>query len=301
MNQKKAVKKPVLLIIQLLLVIIAFFAVILYVRKETQPMTVYQFTRDIKYDAEKDYLLQPSDVQAISIAKSAVTPNIITNIGDIQGKYLNCDVYAGEYIINNHLKEEGDAEDPIAKLGSDYRLITLPVSMSTTLGGTIETGETIDLMYSGTGSTEDEATGESYSFTYTKLFMQNVMVYKMTQADGSDYVPYDSGSEQLTSGTTESLNGEENTGGGSPAYMTLAVSVSQAEEIYARTLTGNISFVKQLDQSEEVTPLGFVVGEYSKIFLGQGNAESNGLYVDSDIEGANKVDVNKEAAEGQQQ
>ena len=82
--------------------------------------------------------------------------------------------------------------------------------------------------------------------------------------------------------------------------MTLAVSVSQAEEIYARTLTGNISFVKQLDQSEEVTPLGFVVGEYSKIFLGQGNAESNGLYVDSDIEGANKVDVDKEAAENQQ-
>lgn len=312
-------KKHTLLLIQFVLLALVGLLVFLYIRNETQPVTVYRYTRTIEYDEEKDYKIVAEDVKAFQVPKDSVTENFVTNLNDLKGKlvevkdkdgktkqeysgmFLKNTVYAGEYVMKDHITADGEIIDPIEQLGTDYRLITLPVSMSTTLAGELATGDYIDLLYTSKGSSMNEETGEAYSFTYTKLFMQNVLIYKMYQKDGTEYVPLSKRQEQmaqnLTLGSDKDVHGDGDTPIGTPTYMTLAVSVSQAEEIYARLQVGSISYIGQLDQSEEVQPLGYVVGEYSKIFLGQGNAETNGLYVDSDIEKAVVTDINKEAKE----
>lgn len=311
-------KKTKLLIIQFVLLAVVGVLVILYLRSETKPVTVYQYTRTIEYNAEEDYMITKDDVREVRIPKDSVTANFVTNMADLQGPLVEVEdkdgkvtqknsgmfikntVYAGEYVMKDHLTAEGEVVDPIEELGTDYRLITLPISMSTSLAGELSGGDYIDLLYTGSGSTQNEETGEAYSFKYTKLFMQNVLIYKIYQNDGTEFIPLSKQAEEierqnLTLGSESNINGESGPVAGNPAYMTLAVSVSQAEEIYARLQVGSITYVGHLEQSEEVQPLGYVVGEYSKIFLGQGNAETNGLYVDSDIEGAVVTDINKEA------
>ena len=308
-------KKTKLLIIQfVLLAVVGIFAV-LYYKRETEPVTVYRYTRTIEYDEDNDYQLQPEDVTAVQIPRTTVTKNFVTSLSQLEGEittdedgsqiktgaYLKNTVYAGEYAMMDHITTDGELRDPIKELGKDYRLITLPTSMQTSLAGELNTGDTIDLLYVGKGSTTNETTGEAYSFTYTKLFMQNVLIYKMYTSDGSEYKSQDmmnqEASQRMTLGSDTTASGESEQTAGTPAYMTLAVSVSQAEEIYARLQTGTIFYVGQLAQSEEVQPLGYVVGEYSKIFLGQGNAETNGLYVDSDIENAVVANLDDEAKE----
>lgn len=315
-------KKSVLLLIQLGLLLIAGLLVILFVRGETETVTAYRYTRTITYDKDTSYQIQQSDVEEIQVPKSAISQELfVTSVSDMKlsvkadeeehetnkgkgTKFIICDVHQGEYVMKSHLSDEGKIVDTIAELGDDYRLITMPVSMSTTLAGEIKTGDYIDLLYTGKGSKENEETGESFNFTYTKLFMQKVLVYKMYKNDGTEYIPYsqmgnENVSQNLTLGSEKDVNGDGKGSGaiGTPAYMTLAVSVSQAEEIYARMQVGSVSYVGRLEQSKPVQPLGYVVGEYSKIFFGQGNAETNGLYIDSDIENAVVANIDKEANE----
>lgn len=319
-------KKSVLLLIQLGLLLVAGLLVFLFIRGETETVTAYRYVRTIEYDADEGYQIQPSDVKEVQVPKNAVNELFVLSSqqmmrelseeekaenkenknedGKLDTKFIACTVHEGEYVMLSHLSSEGKVVDPIEELGDDYRLITMPVSMSTTLAGEIKTGDYIDLLYTGKGSKENEETGESFNFTYTKLFMQEVLVYKMYKNDGTEYIPYsqmgnENVSQNLTLGSEKDVNGDGTGSGaiGTPAYMTLAVSVSQAEEIYARMQVGSISYVGRLDQSKPVQPLGYVVGEYSKIFFGQGNAETNGLYIDSDIENAVVADIDKESKE----
>ncbi|MFE8095758.1 Flp pilus assembly protein CpaB, partial [Bacillus toyonensis] len=63
--------------------------------------------------------------------------------------------------------------------------------------------------------------------------------------------------------------------GGKLSTVTLAVTLDQAEQISARLKSGNIRIVGRFDDSQNYDTAGFIVGEYDKVFSGEGLAESN--------------------------
>jgi pilus assembly protein CpaB len=63
------------------------------------------------------------------------------------------------------------------------------------------------------------------------------------------------------------------------ASISLIVTPEQAEQIEARKLSGNIVFVKRFEESETHETLGFVIGQYGKLFAGNANAETGNIQV----------------------
>ena len=61
--------------------------------------------------------------------------------------------------------------------------------------------------------------------------------------------------------------------------ISLVVTPEQAEQIEARRLAGELKFVKRFLESESHETLGFVIGNYGKIFSGNANAETGSIQI----------------------
>lgn len=262
-------KKLIMTILQLALIIGFAYSFYAYVQNEIKPTTVYIYARTI---SDVNTQIQKEDIKAVTIPASVVTSDFLRNEKDIVGKCVNTMVFDGQYISQRQLVEKENIDVFASADLSQYRKISLPISYLEGFSGNIKRGDVVDLLFAGEGKTADD-TGKETQFTYARTFLQNILVYSVNTKDGFSFTDH-SKSEYLTSNDLEGNQLDVSSTSDELAVITLSVTLQQAEEINARINKGKISFLGRFGDSVDYETLGFVIGDYGKIFTGNANAET---------------------------
>lgn len=259
-------KRIIIVLIQVIAIGAAAMFFIQHTENEVKPKSVFIYSGDLGMNT----MIENNHLRQIEVPAKAVQDNFVTDKDEVLGKFIGTPVYAGQFVTEENLIEEGE-KDPFAEMDlSRYRMISLPVDLETGVGGALKKGSRVDLIYqaAGTATEADEMGMQDSEFTYAKTFLQDVLVHNVITRDGTPYV--DRTSEEI--GEEE----EEQEGDyGQMAVMTLAVTLDQAEEINARSAKGQISMVARFSDSETYETLGFVLGEYEKQFVAPVDVETN--------------------------
>lgn len=273
-------KRTIILILQVIIVLASVFMIMRYTNNKISPTEVFVYTKNIN---DVSIPLTKKDIKKVTVPAEAITKDFARKEEDIIGKHVDGKVSAGQFIYNSQLVEQEDVDIFATMDLSKYRKISLPINYVNAFAGQIKKGDTIDLMYVGQGSknskdNEDEDSGGS--FTYSKVFMQDVLVYSVNDAKGFEYkdhsqrdATYEEGKEEISTETEQS---------GDLAIITLAVTLDQAEQIETRLNNGQIKFVGRFNDSKNYNTLGYVLGNYGKVFSGKGFAETDNLMIEED-------------------
>ena len=265
-------KKLIVLLIQIILILMFVFTYKQYVEFSLQPTEVYMYARNLDVGikvTERDLITTP-------LSQMTLQNNMILagNKNEVLGKYTTVKAIKNTIVYREQLGDISTV-DKFASLDlSNSRVIALPASYETTVAGDLERGDRIDLMYTNGGATATTEEG-STSFAYAKIFMQNIPIYQLNTSDGFRFTGHANQDAYVVNddGTTSSQSYD------GIASISLIVTPEQAEEIHARLLTGSIVFVKRFEESETHETLGFVIGEYGKLFAGNANAETGNIQV----------------------
>lgn len=245
-----------------------------YVDFSLQPVTVYGYAADL----EEGTKITKRDLLTIPVSQMTLNANMITEdrVNDVVGKYAKISVVKDSIAYSTQLSETSGV-DKFASLDlSNSRVISLPASYMTAAQGDFERGDTVELIYTAQASAENDS-DETFAFTYSKIFMQGLTVYEVNTGNGYKFIPHvhmkDSDLVTLADGTQTSTNY------GELASVSLIVTPEQAEQIYTRKATGTIEIVKRFDESETHETLGFVIGNYGKIFAGNASTETGNIAI----------------------
>lgn len=265
-------KRVIVLILQLIIIVIAATMFMSMTKKTVQPTNVYVYDRDV---LNVDEPITTNDVRLTSIPKAAVTSNFATDIDEIVGMYVDGKVRSGQYVYKDQLITLEEV-DPFEQMDlSKHRKISLPISFVEGFSGNIKRGDRVDLVYTGLGETEDSDEKRGEEFKYSKVFLQDLIVYNVNTDEGFRFKDY----SNYTVGNlvdTEVMEAAE------MATITLAVTLEDAEEIRARSLAGEVSFLGRFEDSKSYNTLGYVLGDYQKIYSGKGSAETGNTLIEED-------------------
>lgn len=241
------------IIIMVVIVIVAALAFFTLQQSQVEPTKVYVWA----VDAHETKVITIEDVVEKTIPADAVTEDMI-KVNDkvnmngnvvsaleayVLGKMVNTAVYSGEYVTANALVTKEDI-DPFKLMDlSGYRKYAMGTGTIQAVGGNIEAGDVIDLIITVQGQGTDEE-GEPINWTYTKIFMENVLVYKVLTGSGDDYIDHIE---------------HEDAAYTTPSTLILAVTPAQLEEIKSRESIGTISFIGRFDDSVDAESNGFTV------------------------------------------
>lgn len=236
-------------------------------QKSVEPTTVYKLEQDIPMNSE----IGASDFVKVEIPKKAVVPNMIKSPDKFIGLHASTKLFANQYAVKDMFVKP-DKIDPFEVEDlSELRKVTIPTSYIDAVGGSIGYGDRVDLVYIGE---EENKKGEGNdTFTYSKTFLQNVLVFSTTTDDGFTYEDKTDRIKGQAKNLDESEATTEDTG--NLTQLTLAVTPEQSEEILARLKTGAIKVVGRFDESKDKDSAGYIIGEFSKTFTGNGLAETN--------------------------
>lgn len=259
-------KKVAMMFLQGSAVVLFAGGVYVYTENQVEPVTAYQFNRDIAPNTQ----ISESDLSKVEVPKKGVNPTFALDKEEIVGKYNSTKVFQSEYVMTSNLVNKENI-DPFESLDlTKLRQISIPVSYSEALGGAIKKGDRLDLVYIG-----QESTSNNKEFSYSKTFMKDVLVYATTTEEGFEYKDR----TQNVKGEVGNIEGEDLGGGGQDtgklAQITLAVTLDQAEEITARLQTGEIRIIGRFMDSQDYDSAGYIQGDFQKIFSGEGIAENN--------------------------
>lgn len=262
MNTKK--KRNIILGIQLVVTLGFGLSVYMGVNAKTKPVIAYNYA--ISTD-EIGKEITERDITKVEIPKAMVNKDLELNPENIIGKHVDRKITKGQYIYKDHLVEKEDVDIFATMDLSKRRKISLPISLVEAFSGNIKKGDTVDLAYTGSGSTDES------EFVYAKIFEQNVPVWSVNTGDGTVFRDK---SQALVDGEMYEGDGlnDQVENGGDLQIITLSVTPAQYEEIKARSKAGEISFVGRFNESTNEETLGFVMGDYEKIFTGEGFAET---------------------------
>lgn len=259
-------KRTLILGLQLCLLVVTAISFMTYTQNQVKPMKAYVFNKDMKVNQK----ITAADVNEVSIPSSAVTSDFALDPKEFVDKYVNTKVYANTFLYDKQIVEEGKL-DPFESMDlTKYRKISLPLTYVEGFGGDIHRGDKVDIVFTGEGKKKDEEGVES-NFKYSKAFLQNILVYSLSTADGYEFVDHSTGD------VTKNVAGEKiDTSSSSDelAVVTLAVTLDQAEEITARMSSGKLQLVSRFDQNDSYETLGFVLGDYKKVYSAPINAET---------------------------
>lgn len=229
------------------------------VKKEMQPEKAYILTQGIPSGTK----IIESDLKAVEIPGSAIQKGMIKDAGDVVGKYSSAALHSSSYAMESMFVQK-DEIDPFEQEDmSKLRKISIPVEYTDGLGGNIQYGDRVDLAYIGKGTKKDS----NDEYTYSKTFIQDVLVYSVTTDDGFKYADRSQRTED------DAAREGESSATGTLQTVTLAVTPEQAEEIVARKESGTIQVIGRFAESEDGDTAGFIVGEYDTFFSGNASAE----------------------------
>lgn len=272
-----AVKRIIVLVAQVITIVVLAAGLFILTKKQVSPVTVYQFTGDIKANTE----VTAADFKAITIPKTAVTSDFVLKATDLQdymidtetnqaGKYVvSTDVFEGQY-VTKQLLVPSEKRDLLKEMDlANYRQMAIPVNLSTAVGGWINKGETVDLAYLAQGQGKN-----SGNFTYSKLFMQDVLVNDILTGSGYQYISvYSDLYDEMYSTWDGTVDTEPTDNSSEMAYLIVTVTTDQALEIMTRMKTGQISVMKRFEQSENQSINDYIIGDQGEISTGQGVVE----------------------------
>lgn len=291
-------KKMTVLVIQLIALILFVFSYKSYTDSVVKPIKVYQFARTISEGTE----ISQKDLVVTEVAANTYSDNMIlqSDISSIIGKYTTTKVYADTLCYAEQFGDLNESNSMFASLDlSNARLMSLKVDIND-VGGYLEAGDRIDLMFTAEGNAniislnpstdssdsqkekeENETTSEN--FVYSKVFLQNVIVYEVLGSGGFKYV---NRAERYPGDVAVNIDASDPTvvDDGGIAQVILIVSPEEAEEIKTREATGEITVIKRFNESETHDTLGYIIGNYGKIFSGNANAETSSLQIISTIQ-----------------
>lgn len=290
-------KRILILILQIVIVLGSLFMLMNYTNNRIKPTEVFIYNTNI------DDITRPltaKDIKKVTVPAEAISKNFIKDESEIIGKHVDGKVSAGQYIYNNQLISYEDV-DVFKNLDmSKYRKISLPITYEEAFAGNLKRGDLLDLMYIGKGSKDPiDENDTGGPFTYSKVFMQDVLVYSVNDADGYQYLDrssrlagYDENKEEISTDVGSS---------GDLAIVTFAVTLEQAEQIEARANTGHIRFVGRFEESVSYNTLGYVMGDYGKVFSGQGFAETDDLRIQEDDFDEIFIEIEEEETEEEEE
>lgn len=284
-------KKLIITLIELVIIIVLGISFFTYTKKLMLPTKVYYFTREMVSNT----ILTKNDIAIKEIPKNAVNENYVLKADDIIGKALTTDVFANEIVLKDHLIES-DYVDPFKEIDlSEYRLYPLSVKYSEALKGNLTKGQKVDLIYcTNATATIDNSDSNSYtsnkeeSFTYSKTFMQDILIYELSDKTGNkvinndDEIKVNTALDNKVTGenTTETTTNNSTTNNSTTTAETsedgvlwLAVTLDQYEEIVVRKSIGNIYLVNRFPQSTSVNSKGYVSGQYAPVEIGPAEVE----------------------------
>ena len=259
-------KKIAMMFLQGSAVLLFAGGVYVYTEKQIEPVTAYQFNRDIAPNTQ----ISESDLIKVEVTKKGLNPSFELDKKEIIGKYNSTKVFKSEYVIKPKLVKKENI-DPFESIDlTKLRKISIPVTYSEGLGGNLKKGDRIDLVYNGKESANDK------SFSYSKTFMKDVLIFATTTDEGFEYIDR----TQNVKGEFVDVDSGQDLGGGGEdtgnlAQLTLAVTLDQAEEITARLQTGEIRIVGRFLDSQDYDSAGYIQGDFEKVFSGEGMAENN--------------------------
>lgn len=246
-----------------------------YVQDQVKPTEVYVYSKSLSSS-------EPVSVAIKEIPSSAIQPGMIKvnekKKSELENKFVNVDVQKGHFVYESQLAEEGEVDIFETMDLSKYRKVSLPISYVDGFGGDIKRGDKVDLIFVSEGEkeSEDALTSSTSKFTYAKTFLQDVLVYNVVTGKGDKFLSHaereklqqEAGEEESESIAVEGSTDEL-------AVITLAVTLDQAEEIEARRNAGIIAFAGRFDENESYETLGYILGDYQKIFSAPANAETD--------------------------
>lgn len=300
-------KKMTILVMQLFALIIFVISYKSYTDSVIKPVQVYKYSRTILEGTK----IEEKDLILTEVAINTYSSNMIvaSDISSVIGKYTTTKVYQDTLCYAAHFGDLDNSNSMFTTLDlTNARLLALTVNMSD-VAAFLEPGDKIDLMFTangeatiinmnGTSIEESSESGESASesaeessesFVYTKTFLQEVIVYDVLNGDGFKYV---NRADRYPGQLTTKIDGVDTTlvDNGQMAYLLLIVSPEEAEEIKTREATGDITVVKRFDESETHETLGYIIGNYGKVFAGNANAETSSLQIISTIQDTDNDD-----------
>mgnify|MGYP001019288624 CR=1 FL=1 len=270
-------KRLIILVLQVCLIIGFAFSFYTYVQKEIQPTEVYVFNSTIE-DVNTE--IQAKHIKKVTVPAKAVTSDFARDAKDIVGKFVTTKVYKGQYVYSNQLVEKENI-DPFESMDlSQLRKISLPINYEDGFAGNVKRGDRIDLIFTGEGTVASNS-GSQTKYNYSKVFLQDIPVYSVTTKDGYKFVDH----SEYPQGYVGDENGQQidiEASSDELAVITLAVTLEQAEEIQTRMSKGTVGFLGRFEDSESYETLGYVLGDYTKIFSGNANAETGRVTIVED-------------------
>lgn len=273
-----------MLLLQLALVVGFSFSFYTYVDKEVEstPVLAYDSNlyvgdqasvtiKEIPFKAIQENMLTVADVKKEMGIKDSDSVKAQDIINFVEEKFVDAKVSSGQFVYEDQLVTK-EQIDPFETLDlSKYRKVSLPISYVEGFGGNVKRGDRVDLVFTGQGVKKEGMTEET--FQYSKTFLQDVLVYSVTTDDGykfQDHSEY--GENEISGGDGEKMSTEG--ASGELSVITLAVTLDQIEEIKTRQAKGTISFASRFDEHQSYETLGYVIGDYDKVFSGSVNAET---------------------------
>lgn len=297
-------KKLIILVVQILAVIIFVMSYKSYTDTVMKPIKVYMWAREIKENVQ----IKETDVVVGEVSSTDYTANMIlaSDSKAIIGSYTTSRVYPDSYAYYKQIGEVSATTTDLTNLDlTNARVISIPCNVEKDAGAFFSEGDKVDLMFTADGSATivnptsaegdqqgNSNTASASSFTYSKIFMEEVVIYKTLTNDGyKTSTRADRFNGESVAGVDVSDTSVEVDSGGIDVLLVI-VTPEQAEEIKTRQQKGNITLVKRFEESETHESLGYVMGNYGKVFAGNANAETGSLQIISTIQDTDESSVN---------
>lgn len=254
-KRRKTSRLTAILVINVGLVVAAFLAIDQYIEKSIDEEVVYTYARSIPPDTQ----ISESDLKAIKVSRKAITDHVVTDPAEVVGKFTGAKIDEGELVDKRKVVEEGQI-NPLTELPEEdakkMRKISISIDLLSTWGGALGKGDRVDLIFTG------KTAGDSMEdVTYSKIFMQNVLVYDVLSSSGSSYIkPEDRPPIVIDDTNPESAEAAQaELERRSDVQMAiLAVTPKQYEEIRLRMELGKVELVGRFEDSTNVKTKGYV-------------------------------------------
>lgn len=264
-------KRIMIIVIELVLLIGVLYGVYAYTNSQIDPTKVFVFNQPMKTGD----VITKDKLAVVEIPARAIDKNFLRDKDLILNKVVTTEVSKGQFVMTDFVTSQEDLNPMKLMDLSKMRKVSFPVEMERALAGNIKSGDVVDLVYIATVDNPD--TGQQ--FVYSKIFMKDVVIWSVNTEDGYDYVQKSNVSEDDFSLNTESFKGEEvtsmdNSGDGDLASVTVVVTGPQAEEIIARSYSGDIQIIGRFSGAENVDSTGYNIFDSIDVFAGNKDPES---------------------------
>lgn len=264
-------KRIMIIVIELVLLIGVLYGVYAYTNSQIGPTKVFVFNQPMKTGD----VITKDKLAVVEIPARAIDKNFLRDKDLILNKVVTTEVSKGQFVMTDFVTSQEDLNPMKLMDLSKMRKVSFPVEMERALAGNIKSGDVVDLVYIATVDNPD--TGQQ--FVYSKIFMKDVVIWSVNTEDGYDYVQKSNVSEDDFSLNAESFKGEEvtsmdNSGDGDLASVTVVVTGPQAEEIIARSYSGDIQIIGRFSGAENVDSTGYNIFDSIDVFAGNKDPES---------------------------